>query len=97
MKVLSWVQLCDPMDSSLPGSYVHGIFQARILGWVAISFSRGSSRPRGSTQVSCTAGRLYFLSHQKVAIEGLPALDSWTCLTKNGSPRSIHVILEIVP
>ena len=35
--------LCDPMDSSLPGSTVHGIFQARILEWVAISFSRGSS------------------------------------------------------
>ena len=35
--------LCDPMDCSLPGSSVHGIFQARILEWVAISFSRGSS------------------------------------------------------
>ena len=38
--------LCDPMDCSLPGSSVHGIFQARILEWVAISFSRRSSRPR---------------------------------------------------
>ena len=38
--------LCDPMDSSLPGSFVHEIFQARILEWVAISFSRRSSRPR---------------------------------------------------
>ena len=38
--------LCDPMDvCSLPGSYVHGIFQARILEWVAISSSRGSSQP----------------------------------------------------
>ena len=35
--------LCDPMDCSLPGSSIHGIFQARILEWVAISFSRGSS------------------------------------------------------
>ena len=35
--------LCNPMDCSLPGSSVHGIFQARILEWVAISFSRGSS------------------------------------------------------
>ena len=35
--------LCDPMDCSLPGSSVHGIFQARILEWVAIPFSRGSS------------------------------------------------------
>ena len=38
--------LCDPMDYSLPGSSVHGILQARILKWVAILFSRGSSRPR---------------------------------------------------
>ena len=38
--------LCDPMDCSPPGSSVHGIFQARILEWVAISFSRGSSPPR---------------------------------------------------
>ena len=38
--------LCNPMDCSPPGSSVHGILQARILEWVAISFSRGSSRPR---------------------------------------------------
>ena len=38
--------LCDPMDSSLLGSFIHGIFQARILEWVAISFSRRSSSPR---------------------------------------------------
>ena len=38
--------LCDPMDCNLPGSSIHGIFQARILGWVAISFSRRSSQPR---------------------------------------------------
>ena len=37
--------LCDPMDCSLSGSSVHGIFQARILQWVSISYSRGSSRP----------------------------------------------------
>ena len=38
--------LCDPMDCSLPGSSVPGIFQARILEWVALPFSRGSSQPR---------------------------------------------------
>ena len=42
----SCLTLCDPMDSSLPGSAVHGIFQARILEWAAISFSKGSSQPR---------------------------------------------------
>ena len=45
--------LCDPMDLSLLRSPAHGIFQARILEWVAISFSRGSSQPRDQTQVSC--------------------------------------------
>ena len=51
--------LCDPMDCSPPGSFVHGIFQARILEWVAISFSRGSSQPRDRTWVSQTAGRYF--------------------------------------
>ena len=50
---------CDPIEGSLPGSSVHGILQARILKWVAISFSRGSSQPRDGTQVSCV-GRLYY-------------------------------------
>ena len=45
---------CDPMDCSLPGSSVHGILQARILDWVAVPFSRGSSQLRDRTQVSCT-------------------------------------------
>ena len=51
--------LCNPMDCSLPGSSVHGIFQARVLEWGAISFSRGSSRPRDRTQVSCIVGRRF--------------------------------------
>ena len=45
--------LCDPMDCSLPGSSVYGIFQARILEWVVISFFRRSSWPRGWTHLSC--------------------------------------------
>ena len=53
----SCLTLCYPMDCSLPGSSVHGIFQARVLEWVAISFSRGSSQPRDQTWVSLTAGR----------------------------------------
>ena len=51
--------LCDPMDCSPPGSSIHGILQARILEWVAISFSRGSSWPRDWAQVSCIAGRFF--------------------------------------
>ena len=46
--------LCDPMDCSLPGFSVHGILQARIVEWVTISFSRGSSQPGDQTRVSCT-------------------------------------------
>ena len=42
----SCLTLCNPMNCSPPGSSVHGILQARILEWVAISFSRGSSQPR---------------------------------------------------
>ena len=51
--------LCDPTDCSPPGSSVHGILQARILEWVVISFSRGSSQPRDQTlqAVSCIMGR----------------------------------------
>ena len=45
--------LCDPVDHSPPGSSIHGILQARILEWVAISFSRASSQPRDQTHVSC--------------------------------------------
>ena len=51
--------LCDPMDCSLPGSSVRGIFQARILEWTAISFSGGSSQPRDQTRVSCIPGRRF--------------------------------------
>ena len=50
----SCLTLCDPMDYK-----VHGILQARILEWVAIPFSRGSSQPRNQTQVSCIAGGFF--------------------------------------
>ena len=57
--------LCDPMDRSPPGSSIHGIFQARVLEWGAISFSSGSSQPRDQTRVSRVVGRhFYRLSHQ---------------------------------
>ena len=51
--------LCDPMDCSLPGSSVHGILQAVVLEWIAISFSRGPSQPRARTQVSRIVYRLF--------------------------------------
>ena len=51
--------LWDPMEGNPPGSSLHGILQARILEWVTIPFSRGSSQPRDQTQVSCTASRFF--------------------------------------
>ena len=55
----SCLTLCDPANYSLPGSSVHGIFQARVLEWVDVSFSRGSSQPRDQIQVFCIAGRIF--------------------------------------
>ena len=49
----SCLALCDPMDYSPPGSIVHGIFQAGILEWLTIAYSKGSSQPRDWTHVSC--------------------------------------------
>ena len=72
---LSHVWLFDPMDCSLRGSSVHGVSQARILEWVAISFSRESSRPRDQTQVSRLSGGLF------TEPRGKPSMDSkgpWT-------------------
>ena len=55
----SCLTLCDPMDCSPPGSSIHGISKARVLEWVAISFSRGSSQPRDRTWMSHIAGRCF--------------------------------------
>ena len=51
--------LCDPTDCSLPGFSVHGIFQAIVLEWIAISFSRGSFQPRAQTRVSHIVDRRF--------------------------------------
>ena len=59
------------MDGNLLGFSIHGILQARILEWIAISFSRGSSQPRDQTQVSRTGGRRFNLwaSREVVSME----------------------------
>ena len=79
---------CNPMDCSLPGSSVHGILQVRILEWVAISFSRGSSQPRDQTCFSCVSciGRqvLYQPSYQ-----GSPIYIEWSL-----NPVSIRGVLR---
>ena len=78
--------LCDPVDCGLPGSSIHGIFQAIVLEWIAISFSRGSSRPRNRTRVSHIAGRRFICSvyHAKFKAEWIT---SWNqdCLEKTST------------
>ena len=60
-QLLSYIlTVCNPMDCSPPRSSIHGISQARILEWDAISFSRGSSQPRDGTHVSSTGRRILY-------------------------------------
>ena len=59
LSVSACLTLCDPTDCGPPGSSVHGILQARILEWVAMPSSKGSSRPRDRTCVSCIAGGFF--------------------------------------
>ena len=75
----SCLTLCDPIDCSLPGSSVHRIFQARILEWLAISFSKGSSQPQNRTWVSCVS----CIAHQSLthwAIGNYLHIKKWTLL-----------------
>ena len=68
----SCLTLCNPTDCSPPGSSVRGILQARILQWVAIPFSGGSSWHRDGTWVSCTAGRFF-----TIWATGKSLIDEW--------------------
>ena len=65
----SCLTFCDPVDCSLSGSSVHGILQATVLEWVAISFSRKSSQPRDRTRVSHIGGRCFNLCATREAPE----------------------------
>ena len=69
--------LCHPMDCSLQHSSVHGIFQARVLEWVAISFFRGSSQPRDRTWVSCIAGRCFTIWATREVQHGFWPVAMW--------------------
>ena len=82
----SYPTLWDPVDCSLPGSSVHGILQAEILEWVAMSFSRGSSQPRDQTQ---SREILYHLSHQ-----GSPDYVDYNKLKIDGNTRPPYLSLE---
>ena len=90
------IQLCltlwDPMDYSPPGSSVHGILQARILEWVAMPSSGGSSQPRDWTRISCTAGRFFtFWARWSGTTSTLGTNHSWDPLLET-SPHPIPFI-----
>ena len=80
--------LCDPMDCSPPGSSVHGISQARILEWVVISFSKGSSQPRDQTCISCLACRFFTTEPPGKPLNGLlVSKTEFLCFLKLWAPR----------
>ena len=85
----SCMTLWDPMDCSLPGSSIHGIFQTRILGWVAISFSRRSSQTRDWTRVSHTVGR-----HFTIWATGEVAWLLFVVKLLSNPPRSGHIVFK---
>ena len=101
--------LCDPMDCSPPGSSVHGIFQAWILEWVAVSFSRGSSWPRDRTRVSCIVGRCFTIwatreTHQKhrrvvVSFKRMPVeiFYRWNLLPRSQLANYMHSWRQELP
>ena len=82
VKLLSCVWLCDTMDCSLPDSSVPGIFQTRVLEWIAISFARGSSQPRDGTALQAEA----LLSEPP----GKPQNAVLGCNLKNDRMISVH-------
>ena len=101
----SSLTLCHPMDCSPPGFSVHGNLQAKILEWVAISFSRGSSQPRNRTWVSCIADEFFI---ERVTREALKYMLFYVelfeakvllscCLSKSGqrnlSPHQFNLML----
>ena len=79
----SCLTLCEPMGCSLPGSSVHGIFQARVLEWVAISFSKGIFLTwRSNSDLLHCRQTLYHLSHQGSIcydIDVIYELWRWAC------------------
>ena len=85
-----YLTLCSAVSCSLPGSSVRGISQARILEWIAVSFSRGSSWPRDWIQVSCIAGRFFTIWATAAAAKSLQSCRTlWD--PRDGSPPGSHV------
>ena len=93
-----YLTLCDPMDCSPPGSFVHGILQTRILEWIAMPSSRGSSWSRGQTHISyvfCTGwvGSLSLVPLGKSQSESVKSLIHVQLFV---TPWSVHGILQAI-
>ena len=86
----SWPTLCDPTDCKPPGSPVDGTFQARILEWIAIAFSRAYSWPRDQTQVSCIAGKFFTVWATMEA----PLRVDWVFHPKYNTHTHTHTLLH---
>ena len=86
----SCLTLCNPMDCSLPGSSIQGIFQARILEWVVISFSRRSPQPRDWTWVSRTVGRHFTLWAIRKVNSSTKRVLKWDSGRWNNLLRPLH-------
>ena len=69
---------CNSVDCSLPGSFIYGIFQAIILGWVSIFFSKGSSQPRYQTQISCI-----YMDSFTAEQPGKPTMEYYSAIKRN--------------
>ena len=84
--------LCDPMDRSLPGSSFHGILQARILEWIAVPSSWGSSQPRDQTRVSFVSGIGRHVLSTGAIWEASGMFTSWQALEilSPSSPRAVY-------
>ena len=83
-QLVSSVWLCNPIDCSLPGSSVHGILQARILEWVSISFSRGSSQPVSISFTPC----------KRVLFWALLWVSVWFSASK--SNKNIYICMRVI-
>ena len=88
----SCLTLCNPMDCSPPGSFVQEIFQARMLDWVAVSFSRGSSQLRHQTRVSFISGRVFTDWATKEALT--PSKSEHYCTWRWGFYRGLCVCMR---
>ena len=81
---------CNPMNSNSPqGSSVHGFLQARILEWVPIPFSRGSSRPWDQTRVTCIAGGFFTICATRDALYKLTLSPNTSCLNSTQRARLV--------